>query len=152
MSQDNITPFRPRRPPPKPPGAGGIGLNTPRGKAVAAQALTLAAFAFSFFLPGLPWSLIGLAIGVAGFFIAASNRQAPMPWARTHHEHALRTLLFGGSIWTLASMLQLISPFLSVATFVIWIAVLVWVAVRAGVGLVFAVMRKPITRPTGFLF
>ena len=141
MSRDNVTPFRPRKPPPRPKG-NGLGLTTHRGKAVLAQLLTLLCFAASFLLNAPPWSYIGLAIGVAGCAIAASNRFDAMPWAKTHHEHVMRTIIIGASIWTLASLFLLIPllPQGPIMTGIFWtqIAILIWVAIRAGVGLVLA--------------
>lgn len=148
---DNVTPFRPRRPPPRPSGNTSFGMATHRGRAVLAQAMTLAAFVLSFVFPAPPLSLIGLAIGVAALFIAASHRQGGMPWAQTHHEHALRTIVIGASVWTLASLLSFFGP-LGIATPFIYLAVMIWAAVRAGVGLALAIMRRPIWRPTGILF
>lgn len=149
---DNVTPFR--RPPKRPQvrASSGGGVATPRGKAVLSQSLALAAFPLMFFLSAPPLSFIGLAVALAGVFIAASNRAAAMPWARTHHEHALRTIVIGGSIWVLASLLLLLGPIVGIATMYIQIAVVIWVVVRAGVGVVCAIMRRPIARPTGILF
>ena len=151
MSYDNVTPFRPR-PRQKPPrSGGGMGLNTHRGRAVLAQALTFIAFAVNFFTPYMPWSLIGLALGIAAAFIAFSNRGQAMPWANTHHEHALRTLMIGLSLLTLGAALTYVSSFLALAT---WfrIVVTLWACLRAGVGAVMAIMRKPIPNPRGALF
>jgi hypothetical protein len=96
MSQDNVTPFR--RPPPKRPVApqqsGGWGFKTHRGKAVLVHALTLACFALPFLLGGLPFiRWIGIGLGIAGAVVAYTSRAEAMPWAATHHEQALRTLL-----------------------------------------------------------
>lgn len=152
MPADNVTPFR--RPPkraPAPQQSGGLGFKTHRGKAVLSQALTLAAFALNFFLSAPPWSFIGLAVGIAAAFIAYSNRGAAMPWANTHHEHALRTLVLGYSIWLLASMLVYVHGSLGVATIFIHIIVVIWAALRSGIGLVLAIMRKAVPRPHGWL-
>lgn len=149
---DNVTPFR--RPPkraPAPQQSGGLGIKTHRGKAVLTQALTLAAFALNFFLPAPPLSFIGMAVGIAAAFIAYSNRDAGMPWANTHHEHALRTLILGYSIWVLATLLGYIHGSLGVATIFIQFAVVIWAAIRAGVGLVLAMMRKAVPHPRGWL-
>jgi uncharacterized membrane protein len=147
---DNVTPFRPRRPPPRQPS--GKSLQTPRGKAVLVQALPIVAFAATFLLPTRPLSYIALGISIAAFLIALANRAEPMPWARTHHEHALRTIIIGYAIWTLSSAVLLLAPQLAPLVFIIHIVVLIWVAVRSGVGLVLAIMRRPIWRPTGILF
>lgn len=147
---DNVTPFR-RRPPPKPAQRGG-GLTSHRGKAVLAHLLTLAAFALSLLvaLP-TPFNLIAMAVGIAAVALALSNRQEAMPWAQTHHEHALRTLLVGYAIWVIASLLLgLIGP-LAVAIPFVKFGVLIWVAIRSGVGLILAILRKPIPHPKGVL-
>lgn len=152
MPRDNITPFRPRRPPPRAPSGQGMGLTTHRGKAVLVQALTIITFLAMFFIAVRPWSYLPLAIGVAAVAIAFTNRQEAMPWARTHHEHALRTILIGYAIWALSEViLGLFGP-LVMWILIIHIAVLLWVAVRSIVGVVLAAMRKPISHPTGILF
>jgi uncharacterized membrane protein len=147
---DNVTPFRPRRPPPKPAQRGG-GLSSHRGKAVLAHVLTLAAFGLSFFLAGPPLSYLAMAVGVAAVAIALANRADAMPWAQTHHEHAVRTVMIGYAIWVIGGLLAFVSGALIAAVFYIRIAVLVWVAIRAGVGLVLAILRKPIPHPRGAL-
>lgn len=144
---DNVTPFR-RRPPPKPAQRGG-GISSHRGKAVLAQALTLAAFALSFIFAAPPLSYIAMAVAIAGGAVALSNRAEAMPWAQTHHEHALRTLIIGYSVLTLASLLTFINGSMLVVYFYVQIAVTIWVAIRAGVGLVLAIMRRPIWNPRG---
>lgn len=150
---DNVTPFR--RPPkraPAPQQSGGIGFKTHRGKAVLSQGLTLTAFALNFFFPMPPFSFIGMGVGVAAAFVTYSNRGEGMPWANTHYEHALRTLIFGYVIWLLASMLTYVHGSLGVATVFIHIVVVIWAVIRAGVGLVLAAMRRAIANPHGWLF
>ena len=159
--RDNVTPFRPRRPPPKAPRAPNFGIATHRGRAVLVQLLTLIVFVLSFFLRFPPWSYLVTAIAVAGVAVAASSRAGAMPWAATHHEHALRTLLFGYTIITLVSLISLLFPPSMAAPTVLfvvmqiqlWTTILVaiWAAIRAGVGLVLAIMRKPIWHPKGLL-
>jgi uncharacterized membrane protein len=144
---DNVTPFR-RRPPPKPVQRGG-GITSHRGKAILVQLLTLAAFGLSFVFPAPPLSYLAMAVAIAGIAVAISNRAEAMPWAQTHHEHAMRTLVIGYVIMTLASLLTFISGALVVVYFYVQIAVLIWVAIRAGVGLVLAIMRRPIWNPRG---
>jgi uncharacterized membrane protein len=149
---DNVTPFR--RPPkraPAPQQSGGLGFKTHRGRAVLSQALTLAAFALNFFFPTAPLSFIGLGVGVAAALVAYSNRGQGTPWSNTHHEHALRTLILGYCIWLLASMLTYVHGSLGIATIFIHFVVLIWAAIRAGVGLVLAVMRKAVPHPRGWL-
>lgn len=152
MPSDNVTPFRrpPRRPQPR--SSGGSPLTTPRGKAVLVQIVTLAAYGLSFYFRMPPMSYIALAVGVAAGVIAFSNRSAEaMPWAQTHHEHALRTLIIGYAIWTVASLLPMIVDTLAVVAWFIQLGVLIWAAIRAGVGLVLAILRRPIWHPTGVL-
>lgn len=145
---DNVTPFRPRKPPPKPKRT--LNLQSPRGKAIFVQALTLACFAVTYALPAPPWSYIGLAIGIAAIAVASANRHDGMPWARTHHEHALRTIIIGAVIWTLLS-LSLFFQVAVVATIVFWgrIAIVLWAGLRALIGVGLAIFRKPIPNPKG---
>ena len=122
------------------------------------QALALSSFAVTFFFGGpaqtptaILASLVGLGLGMAGLFIANQHRRGGMPWATTHHEHALRTIVIGAAVWTLGSLLSFFGP-LAIGAIYVRMAVMLWVAVRAGVGLVLAIMRRPIWRPTGILF
>ena len=162
MPADNVTPFR--RPPPKrapAPQQDGWGFKTHRGKAVLAHLLTIAAFALNLVFPAPPMSYIALAVAVAGFFFVYSNRGAAMPWANTHHEHALRTLVIGYSILTLLSLLgMLVSTPLSlpqvrdgVAQFAFWasLATILWALLRAAIALVLAALRRPVWNPRGWL-
>ena len=151
MPSENVTPFRPRRPQPRPVHRGG-GVKSHRGKAVLTHVLSLAAFGLSFLWPAPPMSYLATAVGVAAVAIAFSNRADAMPWAQTHHEHALRTLMIGYAVWVLSGLLAFISAGLLTITFWTRIAVLAWVAIRAGVGLVLAVLRRPIPNPRGPLF
>lgn len=151
MPADNVTPFR--RPPKRPaaPQRGdGLGFNTHRGKVVIAHVLTIAAFGLNFFLPTPPLSLIGLVVGVAAILLVLSNRGQAMPWANTHHEHAVRTLMIGYAIWVFGSLLTLISPFLALGTLLVQIVAAIWAIIRAGIALVLGVMRKPIPNPRGW--
>jgi len=148
---DNVTPFR--RPPKRPvaPQQRGLGFKTHRGKVVLAHLLTIAAFALNFFLRAPPLSFVGLVVGIAAVVLVYSNRGEAMPWANTHHEHALRTLIIGYAIWMLGSVLVLINGALFTITLYVQLAVLIWAAVRAIIALVLAVMRKPIPHPHGWL-
>lgn len=149
---DNVTPFRPRKTPPRAPSGQGMGLTTHRGKAILVQALSVVTFVLLFFVTLRPWSYLVIALGVAAVAVAFTNRQDAMPWAKTHHEHALRTILIGYAIWALSEViLGLFGP-LSFVILFIHIAVLLWVAVRGIVGFVLAVIRKPIGNPKGVLF
>lgn len=162
MPADNVTPFR--RPPPKrapAPQQEGWGLKTHRGKAVLAHVLTIAAFALNLMFPLPPMSFVALAVAVAGFLFVYSNRGAAMPWANTHHEHALRTLVIGYSILTLLSLLgMLVNTPLSleqvrngVGVFAFWagLATILWALLRALIALVLAVLRRPLWNPRGWL-
>lgn len=160
MPSDNVTPFR--RPTPKrPQQQGGLGFKTHRGKALLVHLLVLAAYACAFFFPfpappGAPIvlviaSCISLALAFAAIALAMPNRYDAMPWAATHHEHAIRTLMIGFVLWTLSSALTYVSPALAFIAFWAHLAILLWVAVRSCVGLVLAAMRKPIPHPKGWL-
>ena len=151
MSRDNVTPFRPRLKPVKPQQSGGMGLKTHRGKAVLAHLLTLAAFALNWFYQAPPLSLLGAGVGIAAAALAYSNRGEGMPWAATHHQHALRTLIIGYSIWIFGSLLMYISRFLQPATLLVYLAVALWAGLRAVIALVLAVQRKPVPNPRGWL-
>jgi uncharacterized membrane protein len=154
MPADNVTPFRPRRPAPKPPRGpnrgGGPNLQSQRGRAILAQLLTLACFALTFLLVTPPASYIGLAFGVAALAIASSNRLDGMPWARTHHEHALRTIIIGAVAWTLLSLL-LFLQMAALAPIVFWgrVAIVAWAGLRAIIGLGLAIFRRAIPNPRG---
>lgn len=147
---DNVTPFRPRRAPNPPPGSTGPGWKTPRGLALIGHGLTLATFMTYFFGSGAV-DYVALGLGVAALAIAASRREEGMPWARTHHEFTLRTLIGGGAIWLLALLSSAIPGVGAYASYGL-LAVLIWVAVRSIVGAVRAVLRRPIPSPTTPLF
>lgn len=149
MPSDNVTPFR-RPKPVRPQQQGGLGIKTHRGKVVLAHVLTIAAFVANFALRTAPWSFIGMIIGIAAVVIVFSNRGAAMPWANTHHEHALRTLIIGYSLWVLAGLLVLINGSLYTITIFLQLGVAIWAVARAGVALVLGVMRKPVPNPRGW--
>lgn len=160
MPSDNVTPFRrPPKRPAAPQQSGGLGFQTHRGKAVLSQLLTLIAFAFNFAIPfifgagalyTMGW-VAGIALAIAAGFFAYTNRGSSNPWANTHHEHALRTLIIGWAIWTLGSMLGYIHGALAVGAIFVHALVALWAVVRAGIGLVLALMRKPIPNARGWL-
>lgn len=162
MPADNVTPFRrPPKRPVAPQQRGGIGLKTHRGKAVLVHALTLTCFLFPFVLGGLPFArIIGIAIGIAAALIAYTSRNDSMPWAMTHHEHALRTLMFGFLGMTVLGLPSyVLSPDLVGATAIGWynliylwgvILITIWAALRAVVVLVLAAMRRPVPHPHGW--
>jgi uncharacterized membrane protein len=162
MPADNVTPFRrPRKPPPQKRQSGGNAWQSHRGKAVLVHVLTLATYVSAFLFPfpappGTPLvlilaSCISLAFAFMAVTLAMQNRYDAMPWAATHHEHAIRTLLIGFVVWTLASALTLVTPALGFVAFYARIAVMLWVLVRSVVGFVLAIMRKPIWHPKGLL-
>jgi len=141
---NNVTPFRPR-PKPAPPGRKVFDAQRPQHKVFLVHGLTLAAFAVSW-LFGFPLELLGVAAGVAAVAVAASNRREGMPWAQTHHEFGLRTLLLGGGVWMIAGMLVFL-PLIGGLVIFVQIAVLIWAGLRAGVGLLWALQRKPVANP-----
>jgi uncharacterized membrane protein len=151
MPSDNVTPFR--RPPKRVQKRQqeGLGLKTHRGKAVLVQVLTIAAFALNLVFPTAPESYIGMGVGIGAFLLAYANRYTGMPWAMTHHEHAVRTLMIGYAIWVFASLLTLIYGALAIVAFYIHLGVIVWALIRAVIGLVLAMLRRPIPNPRGLI-
>lgn len=147
---DNVTPFRRPPKPVRPQQSGGLGFKTHRGKAVLGHLLTLAAFLLNFFFRVAPLSFLGLIVAIAAVVLVYSNRGEAMPWANTHHEHALRTLVIGYAIWVLASLLTFVSGALYAVTIYAQLAVLIWAGLRAAVALVLAIMRKPVPNPRGW--
>jgi uncharacterized membrane protein len=162
MSSDNVTPFR--RPPPKRPVApqqsGGWGFKTHRGKAVLVHVLALACFALPYLIGGGQlMRFVGLGLGIAAAVIAYTSRGEAMPWAATHHEQAIRTLLIAFAIMTVLTLPSLVIPRDSI-TVMSWylpvyfwgnVIVAIWAGLRALIGLVLASMRKPVPNPRGWL-
>lgn len=164
MPSDNVTPFR-RPKPARPQQQGGWGFKTHRGKALLVQALTILAFALN--LVGaaagqilfagadiglarmIVW-IVAIGVSIAAGLIALANRNAGMPWANTHHEHALRTLFIGYAIWTVGSALSYVNGMLAIVTIFVQLAVAIWAILRALVGFVLAMGRKPIPNPHGW--
>jgi uncharacterized membrane protein len=149
MPSDNVTPFR-RPKPARPQQSGGVGLKTHRGKVVLVHLLTIAAFALNLLLQE-PWSLLGMAVGIGAIALAFTNRGQAMPWANTHHEHAVRTLVIGYAIWVLGSLLGYVHGALAVGTIYVHLAVAIWAGLRAVIALVLGIMRKPVPNPHGWL-
>lgn len=160
MPSDNVTPFR--RPPPRPvrpQQSGGWGFKTHRGKAVLVHALTLACFVVQFALGGQLGQIIGIALAIAAGVIAFSSRAEAMPWAATHHEQAIRTLIMAFVITTVLGLPSLVVPrdlasfWLYYAQVYFWgsLIVFIWAGLRALIGLVLAGMRKPVPNPRGWL-
>jgi uncharacterized membrane protein len=149
---DNVTPFRrPPKRPIAPQQSGGLGFKTHRGKVVLGHLLTIAAFVLNVIFRAPPLSFLGLAVGIGAAVLVYTNRGAAMPWANTHHEHALRTLIIGYSIWALAGALLLINGALLTITIYAQLAIALWALIRAVIALVLGVMRKPIPNPHGWL-
>lgn len=161
MSRDNVTPFR--RPPPRPTRPqqqGGMGFRTHRGKAVLVHVLTIFCFAAPYLLGGGQIvRFVYLGMGVAAGVIAYTSRPEAMPWAATHHEQALRTLLIAFAATTLLSLpgfvisrdaMSALSWYLPIY---FWgnVIVALWAGVRAIVGLALAAMRRPTFNPRGWL-
>ncbi|ANP46888.1 hypothetical protein [Candidatus Viadribacter manganicus] len=159
MPSDNVTPFR-RPKPVRPQQQGGLGFKTHRGKAVLVHLLTIATYTCAFLFPfpappGAPLvlviaSCVSLALAFAVIALATPNRYGAMPWATTHHELAIRTLIIGFVLWTLASALTYISPALMVVAFWGHVIIMIWAILRAIIGLVLGVMRKAIPNPRGW--
>lgn len=152
MPADNVTPFRrpAKRRPVAPQQEGGFGLKTHRGKAVLAHLLTIGAFTLNFFFPLPPLSFVAIGVAIAGVVVAYSSREGATPWAATHHEHALRTLIIGYAVSTLGSLLTYVHGSLAIVSYVIAIGVIIWAVLRAIVALVLAVMRRPVPHPRGW--
>jgi uncharacterized membrane protein len=163
---DNVTPFR-RPKPVRPQQQGGIGIKTHRGKAVLVQTLTLFAFLLNFagaaagqflFDTGsviaqarFVFWILSVGVSIAAAIIALTNRGQGMPWANTHHEHALRTLFIGYAIWTVGSLLTYLHGSLIIVTIFVQLAVAIWALIRASIGVVLALGRKAIPNPRGWL-
>jgi uncharacterized membrane protein len=160
MSNDNVTPFR--RPPPRPvrpQQSGGMGFKTHRGKAVLVHVLTIACFAVQFLLAGSLGQLVGVGLAIAAGVVAYSSRMDAMPWAATHHEQAIRTLIIA---FVTTMVLGLPSLVVSREVTVFWqyygqvyfwgsLIVYLWAGIRALIGFVLAMMRKPVPNPRGWL-
>lgn len=137
---DNVTPLRPRRRQRR-----GLDLRAPRSQVLLVHALTGVTFATFYFATGA-FEYIAMALGVAAIAIAAGRRREGMPWACTHHEFALRTLLFGGVAWVLVRLASLIPVVGAYQYYAIW-AICGWVALRVVWGFSRGVLRLPIHRP-----
>jgi uncharacterized membrane protein len=164
MSHDNVTPFRRQPPRPvRPQQSGGMGFKTHRGKAVLVHVLTIASFVVPFLIAGIVGpqgaQLIGFGIGLAGVLIAYSSRAEATPWAATHHEQALRTIIIASILITALRLpnfvvSQEVSLFWNLygpIAFWGWVIIVLWGGLRAIVGLVLAVMRRPVFNARGWL-
>jgi uncharacterized membrane protein len=137
-----------------------MGFKTHRGKAVLVHALTIACFALPFVPPGGQlMQFVGLGLGIAAGVIAFSSRAETTPWAATHHEQALRTLIIAFAFTTVLSLPSLVLPrdaeslMRWYSLIYLWgtIIVLIWAGLRALIGLVLAGMRKAVPNPKGWL-
>lgn len=136
MSRDNVTPFRRRPPPPKPP----FNLRDPRQLARGIYVLAAIGFALNWF--GGMIGLLGLGVALAAVFIAAGNRGEGPPWAQSHFEFVTRTLVIaacGLLLTSLVAMLPLVAP----AAFFVRVAIYLWLGVRLLVGFWRAMRAKP---------
>lgn len=138
---DNVTPLRPRKRPRRT-----LDLRAPRSQVLLVHALTAMTFGLNYFALG-SLRYLAVALGVAAIAIAAGRRNEGMPWACTHHEFALRTLIVGGVSWVLAQLAGFIPVIGAYSPFAI-LAVCGWVALRVVWGFGRGVMRLPIHRPT----
>jgi uncharacterized membrane protein len=144
--QDNVTPFRRQKPPGKPP----FSLRDPRSAVIFVHALTAAAFAINW-LPGGLVTWIGVGCGVAALAISVSRRDEPPTWARSHFEFALRTVIIAACAWIVSSLFGIL-PFIgALVVFVLRPIIMLWIAVRAIVGLVRAFEQKPVPNPVTWL-
>lgn len=141
---NNVTPLHP--PAPKKPF---FDPRDPKQLTFLVYGLTVLAFGISLGNQLVNW--IGLGLGVAALMICASKRDEGAFWARSHFEFVLRTLVIGGAVWTLASLIGII-PLLG--WLIAWIAkpvIMVWVVVRAAVGYLKASETKVIANPVTWL-
>jgi hypothetical protein len=82
-----------------------------------------------------------------------------MPWAATHHEQALRTLIIAFVVQMVLGLpgfvvSQEVTGFWTFyAPIYLWgtIIVMIWAGLRALIGLVLAGMRRPVPNPRGWL-
>lgn len=136
-----------------------MGFKTHRGKAVLVHALTILCFLLPFVIGGQIMQFVGLGLGIAAGVIAYSSRMEATPWAATHHEQALRTLIIAFAITTVLGLPSLVLPRDATAVMgwytliYFWgnLIVLIWAGLRALIGLVLASMRKAVPNPRGWL-
>ena len=141
---NNVTPLHP--PAPRKPF---FDPRDPKSLTFLVYGLTVLSFGISLGNQFVNW--IGLGLGVAALMISASKRDEGAFWARSHFEFVLRTLVIGGAVWTLASLIGVI-PLLG--WLIVWIAkpvVMIWVVVRAAVGYLKASETKAIANPVTWL-
>lgn len=142
---NNVTPLRP--PAPKKPL---FDARDPKSQTLLVYGLTVMAFAISWLGNNfVTW--IGLGLGVAAVMISASKRDEGPFWARSHFEFVLRTLIIGGAVWTLASLIGVIPLIGWLIKWIVQPVVLIWVVVRAAVGFLKASDTKVIQNPVTWL-
>jgi uncharacterized membrane protein len=142
MANDNVTRFRPRQPDRR-PGS----FKDPDRQAMLTHGLAIACFLLFFFTSGELFDFLALGVGFAGLAIAASKRNDPPGWAASHHEFALRTILIGGAVWMVTTIIAIVPVFGGLAAWAGQIAIIAWAGLRAAVGIVRARDRAPIARP-----
>lgn len=140
-----------------------MGFKTHRGKAVLVHVLTMACFAAPFLIGGLVGAqmaqLVGFGIGIAAVLIAHSSRESATPWAATHHEQAMRTIIIGSVLFMVLGLPRYVVSqevtafwsFYSPIAFWAWLVIVLWGGLRAVVGLVLATMRRPVFKARGWL-
>lgn len=143
---ENVVPLRPRRRPQN----RRFDLKAPRSQVLLVHGLTLATFALHLVGAGA-LRYVAIALGVAAVAIAAARRQEGMPWACTHHEYGLRTLVFGAVASILVSLLTL-APGLGPYAVYAGLGVLFWVGLRTLWGFGRGLLRLPMVRPRSPLF
>lgn len=141
---DNVVPLRPKRRAKR-----GVDWKAPRTQVLLVHGLTLLTFALYLLVRG-PAQYLATALGIAAIAIAAGRRREGMPWACTHHEFALRTLLFGGVAWVLAGAANLIPGLGAYGAYAV-LGICAWVALRGVWAFTRGVMRLPMPRPTTLL-
>jgi uncharacterized membrane protein len=103
--------------------------------------------------------LIGFGIGLAGVLVAYSSRDSATPWAATHHEQAMRTIIIASILITALSLPRLVvsqevAGFWNIygpIAFWTWVVIVLWGGLRAVVGLVLAGLRRPVFKARGWL-
>lgn len=120
-------------------------------QAMLSHGLAIACFALFFFTTGGLMDYVAIGIGFAALAIAASKRDEPPAWAATHHEFALRSMLIGGSLWMVASVIGIVPILGWTIAWGIKICVLGWLGIRSVVGMLRARDRLPMARPRSLM-
>lgn len=161
MPADNVTPFRrPPRRAPAPQQSGGIGLKTHRGKVILVHVFTLLCFGLGYLIAFPLSDMVTLGFGVAAAVIAVVSRNDTTPWAATHHLQALHTLIIAMGLYMslqlpfyLFTTESLAGFMATLAPVMLWggIIISIWALIRAAVGLVLAILRRPVFNARGLL-